>query len=321
MSQNSSAGKHVPMIATVTANPAVDYTVTLDAPIRQGAVNRTAAEHVTAGGKGVNVSLVLHQLSVPTTVYGFLAGATGSMIAERIQRTQIPTDWINVPNQMSRINLKIKSGDTVTELNGQGVSVAAPETDLLLQKLQKYGDGDYIVLAGSIPAGAPASYHADVMRALEGKGIRFAVDVSGEPLREALACKPFVIKPNLPEVCAFFDTAIDTWWDALPYGRQLIDLGAENVLMSLGGDGALLFTSEHRVWHLSAPHGTVRNAVGAGDSMLGGFLAACAHGKPLTEALRYGIAAGSATAFSEWIANLPEIRELLSRLPQPTELI
>lgn len=321
MNQNANAEKHTPVIATVTANPAVDYTVTLDAPMQTGAVNRTAAEHVTAGGKGVNVSLVLHQLSVPTTVYGFLAGATGSMIAERIQRTQIPTDWITVPNQMSRINLKIKSAGTVTELNGQGVSVASAETDQLLQKLQKYGPGDYIVLAGSIPAGAPASYHADVMKALSGRGIRFAVDTSGEPLREAIACKPFVIKPNLPEVRALFDAEINTWWDALPYGKKLIDMGAENVLLSLGGDGALLFTSEQRVWHLSAPHGEVKNAVGSGDSMLGGFLAACAHGKSLIEALRVGVAAGSATAFSEWIAHLPEIQSLLDKLPQPTELI
>lgn len=321
MKDEMNARGSAPMIATVTANPAVDYTVTLDAAIQAGAVNRTESEQITAGGKGVNVSLVLRQLSVPTTVYGFLAGATGSMIAERIQRTQIPTDWITVQNQMNRINLKIKSDGAVTEVNGQGVSVAEPETALLLQKLQKYGAGDYIVLAGSTPAGAPASYHADIMRALEGKGIRFAVDTSGEPLREAIACKPFVIKPNLPEVCALFNTKIDTWWDALPYGRKLIEMGAENVLLSLGGDGALLFTSEMRVWHLAAPHGEVKNAVGSGDSMLGGFLAACAHGKPLTEALRVGVAAGSATAFSEWIANLPEIETLLRTLPQPTELI
>ena len=321
MNQNYSAGKHVSMIATVTANPAVDYTVTLDTPIKTGAVNRTAAEHVTAGGKGVNVSLVLHQLGVPTTVYGFIAGATGSMIAERIQRTQIPTDWITVPNQMSRINIKITSGGTVTEVNGQGVSVAAPETGVLLQKLQKYGSDDFIVLAGSIPAGAPASFHADIMKALSNKGARFAVDTTGEPLREAVACRPFVIKPNLPEVRALFNAEIATWWDALPYGKKLIEMGAENVLISLGSDGALLFNSERRVWHLAAPHGIVKNTVGSGDSMLGGFLAACAHGKSLTEALRVGVAAGSATAFSEWIANLPEIQSLLDQLPQPTELI
>lgn len=309
------------MIATVTANPAVDYTVTLDTPLEQGAVNRTGEEHVTAGGKGVNVSLMLQQLGICTTVYGYLAGATGSMIAERIQRTQIPTDWILVQNQMNRINLKIKSHGTVTEINGRGVSVAAAETEQLLKKLQKYGEGDYIVLAGSIPAGAPTSYLADLMTALEGSGVRFAVDAAGAPLSEALACKPFVVKPNLPELCALLDCEVDTWWDALPYGRKLIDMGAENVLLSLGGDGALLFTSEHRVFHLSAPHGEVRNAVGAGDSMLGGFLAACSEGKELTEALRYGVAAGSATAFSDWIADRPSFESLLRTLPQPTELI
>ncbi len=309
------------MIATFTANPAVDYTVMLDAPMQPGTVNRTANEQVTAGGKGVNVSLVLQQLGLSTTVYGFLAGATGSMIAERIQRTQIQTDWITVPNQMNRINLKIRSEGSVTEVNGRGVFVTNTETDQLLQKLQKYGEGDYIVLAGSIPAGAASTYLADIMTALAGKGIHFAVDAAGEPLTAAIACKPFVIKPNLPEVCALFDCEIETWWDALPYGRKLVEMGAENVLLSLGGDGALLFTSEERVWHLSAPHGTVRNAVGSGDSMLGGFLAACAQGQSLTEALRMGVAAGSATAFSEWIADRPQIEALLRELPQPTELI
>ncbi|MBR3267609.1 MAG: 1-phosphofructokinase [Oscillospiraceae bacterium] len=309
------------MIATVTMNPAVDYTVSLEEPLRMNTVNRTEDERITAGGKGVNVSLILHQLDVPTKVYGYLSGTTGSMIADQLLRTQIPTDWIQVPNQMNRINLKIREDSHVTELNGTGVSVTEHETEQLLQKLRVYGEGDYIVLAGSIPAGAPASHYADVMTALAETGVRFAVDVAGEPLRESLACKPFVIKPNLPELCALFGHEIETWWDALPYGKKLREMGAENVLLSLGGDGALLFTSENRVWHLSAPHGSVKNAVGAGDSMLGGFLAACALGKPLTEALRLGVAAGSATAFSEWIADRSRMENILRTLPQPTELV
>lgn len=309
------------MIATVTMNPAVDYTVLLEDPLRRGDVNRTSHERITAGGKGVNVSLILQQLEIPTTVYGYLSGTTGTMIAEQLQRTQIPTDWINVPNQMNRINLKVKENSTVTELNGKGVSVSEAETSLLVQKLRKYGEGDFIVLAGSIPAGAPASHYADVMHTLEDTGVRFAIDVAGEPLMEALTCRPFIIKPNLPELCALFDSEIDTWWDALPYGRRLIDMGAQNVLLSLGGDGALLFTSEHRVWHLSAPRGEIKNAVGSGDAMLGGFLAACYAGKPLTEALRTGIAAGSATAFSEWMADRSRMDNLLKTLPEPTELL
>lgn len=309
------------MIATVTMNPAVDYTVLLEEPLCYGAVNRTSHERITAGGKGVNVSLILQQLEVPTTVYGYLSGTTGTMIAEQLQRTQIPTDWITLPNQMNRINLKVKENKAVTELNGKGVAVSAAETELLLQKLRTYGDGDYIVLAGSLPAGAPAEHYANVMHALEDTGVRFAVDVAGAPLQEALPCRPFVIKPNLPELCSVFDTSIDTWWDALPYGRKLVEMGAQNVLLSLGGDGALLFTAEERVWHLSAPHGEVKNAVGAGDAMLGGFLAGCAGGKPLTEALRMGVAAGSATAFSEWMANRSIMDNLLRTLPEPTELL
>ena len=311
------------MIATVTMNPAVDYTVSLEAPLMHNDVNRTSQERITAGGKGVNVSLILQQLEIPTTVYGYLSGTTGSMIAEQLHRTQIPTDWINVPNQMNRINLKVKEDHAVTELNGRGVSISPAETELLLKKLSKYGDGDYIVLAGSVPAGSPPSHYADVMTALGDSGVRFAVDAEGETLRQALRCHPFVVKPNLRELCSLFDDdgTIDTWWDALPYGRKLIEWGAQNALLSLGAEGALLFTEAGRVWHLSAPHGQVKNAVGSGDAMLGGFLAGCAQGKPLTEALRMGIAAGSATAFSEWIANRSQMDNLLRTLPEPTELL
>jgi len=309
------------MIATVTLNPAVDYTVTLDAPLIAGAVNRTEHEQITAGGKGINVSLVLQQLEVPTTVYGILSGTTGMMIAERLQRTQIPTDWLNVPNQMNRINLKIKGRGDVTELNARGVSVSEKDTEMMIDKLRKYGENDYIVLAGSTPAGAPPEYYANMIEALRETGVKFAVDTTGEPLRLAIAQHPFVIKPNLPEMCDMLDIQIDTWWDAIPYGKQLIEMGAENVLLSLGGDGALLFNSEQRVWHAHAPHGIVKNAVGAGDSMLGGFLAACSEGKPLTEALRMGIAAGSATAFSEWIATRSKMDQILATLPEPTELV
>lgn len=309
------------MIATVTLNPAVDYTVTLDAPLVAGAVNRTEHEQITAGGKGINVSLILQQLEIPTTVYGILSGTTGTMIAERLQRTQIPTDWLTVPNQMNRINLKIKGVGDVTELNARGVSVSGKDTEMMIDKLRKYGENDYIVLAGSIPADASPTYYADMMEALGGSGVKFAVDTTGEPLRNAIAMHPFVIKPNLPEMCSMLGIQIDTWWDAIPYGKKLIEMGAENVLLSLGGDGALLFNSEQRVWHAHAPHGTVKNAVGSGDSMLGGFLAACSEGKPLTEALRMGIAAGSATAFSEWIATRSKMDQILAALPEPTELV
>ena len=309
------------MIATVTMNPAVDYTVLLEEPLVPNTVNRTSHERITAGGKGVNVSLVLQQLQIPTTVYGYLSGTTGTMIAEQLQRTQIPTDWIILPNQMNRINLKVKEQNAVTELNGRGISVSAADTGLLVDKLRKYGDGDYIVLAGSVPAGASASHYADIMRALADTGVRFAVDAEGEALQEALKVHPFVVKPNLRELCSVFGTEIETWWDALPYGRQMIEMGAQNVLLSLGADGALLFNHEQRIWHLSAPHGEVKNAVGSGDSMLGGFLAGCASGRELTEALRMGIAAGSATAFSEWIATRSRMDNLLKELPAPTELL
>ena len=311
------------MIATVTMNPAVDYTVLLEDPLVRDSVNRTSHERITAGGKGVNVSLILQQLQIPTTVYGYLSGTTGTMIAEQLQRTQIPTDWTVLPNHMNRINVKVKDHEAVTELNGRGIVVSAGDTELLLNKLRKYGPDDFIVLAGSVPAGAPATHYADVMRALADTGARFAVDAEGEALCEALAQHPFVVKPNLRELCSLFEDGgtMDTWWDALPYGKKLIEWGAQNALLSLGGEGALLFTDAGRVWHLSAPHGQVKNAVGSGDAMLGGFLAGCAKGKSLTESLRMGIAAGSATAFSEWIANRSQMDNLLRTLPEPTELL
>ncbi|MBR6717314.1 MAG: 1-phosphofructokinase [Oscillospiraceae bacterium] len=310
------------MIATVTMNPAVDYTVLLEEPLVRDSVNRTSHERITAGGKGVNVSLILQQLQIPTTVYGYLSGTTGTMIAEQLQRTQIPTDWTVLPNQMNRINVKVKDHEAVTELNGRGIVVSAGDTELLLNKLRKYGPDDFIVLAGSVPAGAPATHYADVMRALADTGVRFAVDAEGEALCEALAQHPFVVKPNLREMCSVFGIdPVETWWDALPYGQKMIDMGAQNVLLSLGAGGALLFNEQKRVWHLSAPRGEVKNAVGSGDSMLGGFLAGCASGKELTESLRMGIAAGSATAFSEWIATRSRMENLLKTLPYPTELL
>ena len=176
------------MIATVTMNPAVDYTVQLEEPLQFNAVNRTENEQITAGGKGINVSLILQQLEIPTTVYGYLSGTTGTMISERIQRTQIPMDFITLPNQMNRINVKFKQHNQVTELNGRGLSVSENDTKALLEKLSKYGSGDYIVLAGSIPAGAAATHYADVMAALADNGVRFAVDAAGN-VKDAAAEK------------------------------------------------------------------------------------------------------------------------------------
>lgn len=309
------------MIATVTMNPAVDYTVTITEPLKKNAVNRAKDELVTAGGKGINISMILSQLGVPTKAYGYLAGTTGTMIADRMRRTQIPTDWNLIENQMTRINLKIREDGAVTELNGSGVTITEKDAQSLISKLRVYGKKDIIVLAGSVPARAPKTHYAELMEALSENGARFAVDTEGEALLETLARHPFVIKPNLTELRGLFSEPIETWWDALPYGKRLIDMGAQNVLLSLGGDGALLFSEEKRVWHLSAPRGEVKNAVGAGDSMLGGFLAACSRGQPLTEALRLGIAAGSATAFTEWVAHRSQIDAILKSLPQPTELV
>lgn len=305
------------MIATVTLNPAVDYTACIAKPLEKGMVNRTASEHITAGGKGINVSYVLHELHEDTCIYGFSAGAVGAMLRAQVLSWGIRADWLELEGQNNRINLKIEESGVVTELNVTGVSVPAEQIANLAEKLRVYGENDIIVLAGSIPRGADSRLYADIMAVLHENGVRFAVDAEGEPLRAVLPYHPFVVKPNLPELCGLFGVEITRWQEAVSYGRKLQQMGAENVLLSLGGDGALLLTADGAVWRLDAPHSEVVNTVGAGDSMLAGFLAGAAKGWAMADCLRLGVAAGSATAFAPWLANAEQIEELLNKLPYP----
>ena len=302
------------MIATVTLNPAVDYTVSLTKPLMKSQVNRTAAEHITAGGKGINVSYILNQLAIPTTIYGFLAGATGAMLADAVNALALRANWISLEGQMNRINLKMEENDAVTELNGRGISVDTESLAALTAMLQTYADGDTVVLAGSIPLGAQKDLYAEIMRQLP-KSVRVAVDAEGDALLTVLPMHPFVIKPNLPELSALFGVSLKTWRDALPYGQKLRDMGAQNVLISLAEDGALLFSDDGSIYRMDAPHETVINTVGAGDSMLAGFLAACEMELSREDALRLGIAAGSATAFAPWLAKKDAIDALFDTLP------
>lgn len=307
------------MIATVTLNPAVDYTVKLSQPLRKAEVNRTAAERISIGGKGINVSYILQQMRVSSTIYGFVAGATGTMISDAAAALSLRANWISLDGQCSRINLKIEETGVVTELNGKGITLDKQALETLIAMLQKFGADDTVVLAGSIPSGANSSLYADIIRALP-QNVRFAVDTEGDALRAVLPLHPFVIKPNLPELSGLFGVNLHTVQDALPYGKKLQEMGAQNVIVSLGGDGALLFADDGSILRMDAPHGTVINTVGAGDSMLGGFLAACESGLSRADALRYGIAAGSATAFSPWLAGQADIDALLRTLPVPTRL-
>lgn len=299
------------MIATVTLNPAVDYTVSLDGILTKDAVNRTAAERITPGGKGINVSVILQRLGAETVMHGFLAGWTGQLIARAAAETGIPAQWLYLPEAagMNRINMKLMDAEGVTEINGRGVTPDAQSLAELTARLQSYGAGDIIVLAGSMPKGVSKTFYGELMEQLRSTGVQFAVDAEGEALLAALPHRPLVIKPNLPELCTLFGCENIRGDEELrQYALKLQEMGARNVLISLGGDGAMLLTEQGDIHRMAAPRGETQSTVGAGDSMLAGFLAAYTAKRPPAECLRMGIAAGSATAFCEWLADADAIK-------------
>lgn len=306
------------MIATVTLNPAVDYTVSLSNNLSKDAVNRTTAERITPGGKGINVSVILHRLGIETVMHGFLAGLTGQLIAHAAAETGIPSQWLYLHEAAgaNRINMKLMDPDGVTEINGSGVSPSPEDLTLLNAALQSYTAEDIIVLAGSMPQGVPKTFYGALMKQLSHTGVQFAVDAEGEALLAALPHHPLIIKPNLPELCALFDRD-EIYSDAelQQYAERLQTMGARNVLISLGGDGAMLLTEQGDVHRMAAPRGKTQSTVGAGDSMLAGFLAGYAAKRSPAECLCMGIAAGSATAFCEWLADADEIQRCLQTLP------
>lgn len=291
------------MIATVTLNPAVDYTVSLTHPMQKDAVNRTATEQLTPGGKGINVSVILQRLGIDTIVHGLLAGMTGQMIDHAIRNLHLPAQWLTLSEGSNRINIKLTDTDGTTEVNGSGIALHETVLQSLIAQLQTYGKGDIIVLAGSIPKGARTSLYGNIMEQLQHTGAQFAIDAEGETLRKALPYQPLIIKPNLSELCNLFAiSSITTNADLLHYAKQLQNMGARNVLISLGGEGAFLLTERAQHYRMSAPQGTPQSTVGAGDSMLAGWLAGYTKGYSANDCLRMGIACGSATAFSPWLA-------------------
>lgn len=304
------------MLVTVTLNPAVDYTIQLNAPLRYDSVNRTTGERITAGGKGINVSYIAKQFHVPTTVYTFTAGLTGTMLQNFLDEMELPTQTIQLEGQMNRINVKVEETGAVTELNGRGITVNSNAMAKLTKLLRQYGENDFVVLAGRIPAGAQKTIYADIMQELSSTGVRFAIDTEGSALRATLPYHPFVVKPNLPELSALFSVPLREWREALPYCRKLKDMGAQNVLLSLAEEGALLLADDGGEYRMGVPNGAPINAVGAGDSMLAGFLCACVEGKSRADALRYGIAAGTATAYEPWLADEAHIQAMLKQLPE-----
>ena len=300
------------MIYTVTFNPAIDYVVHTD-DMQVGAVNRSRQEEVYFGGKGINVSVVLHELELASKALGFVAGFTGEAIEQGLRADGIETDFIHLEKGFSRINVKIKSGEE-TELNGQGPEIPEDKLRQLFDQLEQVQDGDTIILAGSIPASLPADVYEQILRHLSGKQVRAVVDATRDLLVNVLKYKPFLIKPNNFELGEIFGVPLkDDVDEIVRYAGKLQEMGARNVLVSMAGDGAVLLDENGGVHACGVCKGTVKNSVGAGDSMVAGFVAGCEIGD-YDYALKLGTATGGATAFSEGLAKKELIDELLQQL-------
>ncbi len=299
------------MVYTITFNPAVDYVVHTD-EIAVGGVNRTKSEEIYFGGKGINVSIVLSELGVKSRALGFVAGFTGDAIEKGVTQKGVETDFVHLENGFSRINVKIKS-KTETELNGQGPNIDDKDLNLLVEKLDKLSDGSTIVLAGSIPDSMPADIYEKILERLQNKNIKAVVDATKDLLMNVLKYKPFLIKPNNHELGEIFGKTLETNEEIEKYARKLKEMGAQNVLVSMAGDGALLLDENGKTHICGVCKGTVKNSVGAGDSMVAGFIAGSAQGD-YEYALKLGTAAGGATAFSDGLAKKALIDELLTQL-------
>lgn len=300
------------MIYTITFNPALDYIVKMD-KFDLGHVNRTTREDVYAGGKGINVSIVLNNLSVENKALGFIAGFTGEEIERRVREFGCDADFVRLKNGMSRINVKMKA-DVESEINGGGPDISNEALDELYLKLNALKSGDILVLAGSIPKTLPVDIYERIMKKYGDRGVKFIVDTTGESLLKVLSYKPFLIKPNHHELAELFNVKINSQQEIVEYGKKLQEMGAENVLISMAGDGAILIKSNGEAIYSEVPKGVLKNSVGAGDSMVAGFIAGFIKEEKLEDGFIMGVATGSASAFSEGLATKDKVEELLAEL-------
>ena len=298
------------MIYTVTFNPSLDYIVDVE-HLKLGLVNRTVRELIYPGGKGINVSIVLKNLGFDSTALGFLAGFTGTDIQNRLETMGVKSDFIEVSEGMSRINMKIRS-DEETEINGMGPAIASSDIDKLYEKLDGLQKGDVLVLAGSIPSVMPGTMYSDIMKRLDGRGIDVAVDATRDLLMNVMPYHPFVIKPNNHELGEIFNVELRTREEVVPYAKKLQEKGARNVIVSMAGEGAVMVAEDGSEYLSEAPRGKVVNSVGAGDSMVAGFIAGYISTKNYEQAFRMGVCTGSASAFSEQLATKAEVDALLA---------
>ncbi len=300
------------MIYTVTFNPSLDYIVSVK-DFELGKTNRTTKEQMLAGGKGLNVSTVLKNLGIKSITLGFIAGFTGRELQRRAEDDGLCCKFIEMENGMTRINVKMKDFDG-TEINGMGPVIDERAVEQLKEQLRELKAGDVLVLAGSIPASMDDSIYRDMMAELSGKGIEFVVDATKDLLLNVLEYHPFLIKPNNHELGELFGVELETRESVVPYAKKLQDMGARNVLVSMAGEGAVLADENGQVLMMPAPKGQLVNAVGAGDSMVAGFIAGWKEKKDFDHAFKMAVAAGSASAFSEGFAVREETEALLKEM-------
>ena len=300
------------MIYTITFNPALDYIVKMD-EFNLGNVNRSNNEFIYAGGKGINVSIVLNNLGVKSKALGFIAGFTGEEIERRVREFGCDTEFIKLKEGMSRINVKIKA-DVESEINGGGPNISSDALEELYKKLDTLTVGDILVLAGSIPKTMPTDVYERIMERLQEKNIKFIVDTTGESLLKVLKYNPFLIKPNHHELGELFGVKLNSKEEIIEYAKKLKDMGAQNVIISMAGDGAILIDSNGGVTTSNVPKGVVKNSVGAGDSMVAGFIAGYLDSQKIEDGFKLGVATGSASAFSEGLATKDYVYELLEQV-------
>lgn len=300
------------MIYTVTFNPSLDYVVKVN-DLKLGRVNRTEEEDVYPGGKGINVSIVLKNLGYDSSALGFIAGFTGDEIERRVLEFGCKSDFIKLNEGLSRINVKIKSNEE-SEVNGGGPHINEKALNSLYKKLDNLQDGDILVLAGSIPKSLPEDIYEKIMERLKKKEIKIIVDATKDLLVNVLKFKPFLIKPNNHELGEIFNVELRTDEEIIEYAKKLQDKGARNVLISMAGDGAIFLSESGEIIKSGVPKGEVKNSVGAGDSMVAGFIAGYLKNYNFKEAFKMGVATGSATAFSEGLATKDEILKLLNEI-------
>jgi len=300
------------MIYTVTFNPSLDYIIRLDS-FTAGEINRTKYEQILGGGKGINVSIVLKNLGLNSTALGFIAGFTGKEIERQLQIFGCNSNFVQLDEGNSRINVKIKA-ENETEINGQGPVINQAALNQLFSQLDALQKDDILVLAGSIPNTLPDDIYEKIMSRLMDKGIHIVVDATCNLLLNVLKYKPFLIKPNNHELGEMFHVVLKTDAEIVEYAKKLQEKGAQNVLISMAGDGAILLTADGQFFKSAAPKGILVNSVGAGDSMVAGFITGYLESNDLEQAFHMGVATGSASAFSENLATRPEVEALLKTI-------